>query len=218
MTFDRPRTEAVRVEDLLDWAQAGRLRIPSFPHSFLWSAVDVERLFDSIWRGYPIGSLLLWERAAEADRVDFGGVEIDGPVLSHAYFVVDGQQRVTSLVAGLLGAEVVGSTFVLYFDLRSGKIERAAGRHVPPYWLPVGLIGRRNLLFDWMLRFRAQGGNDTELDRARRFAEAVLEYRVPVTVVEGEDDRVLRDIFDRMNPSGRRLKRRDVFDALHRSR
>jgi hypothetical protein len=47
-------------------------------------------LFDSIWRGFPIGNLLLWRRPAPAASVQVGPVSIDAPELDSALWVVDG--------------------------------------------------------------------------------------------------------------------------------
>jgi hypothetical protein len=56
-TQARPETRVFRVEELIAHARAGRIRVPSFQHGFRWTREDVQKLIDSIWRGYPIGAL-----------------------------------------------------------------------------------------------------------------------------------------------------------------
>ena len=59
---DRPHTDALLVEDLVKKFLAGQIRIPSFQRALKWGAKDVQRLLDSVYRGFPIGSLLMWKR------------------------------------------------------------------------------------------------------------------------------------------------------------
>src|SRR6266540_3193737 len=97
------RSDAARykIEQLLDFVRRGYIRIPRFQRGLRWTSTDVERLFDSIYRGFPVGTLLFWQRPANADTVEIGPVTIKAPTLSDALWVVDGQQRITSLAAAL---------------------------------------------------------------------------------------------------------------------
>src|SRR5690606_35914553 len=92
------RAEAMAVEDVIRLASEGRLRMPGFQRAFRWEAKDRRALLDSIYRGYPVGTLLLWKNppsATEAGR-PLGGVGIAQPQ-GDRYLVVDGQQRLTTL-------------------------------------------------------------------------------------------------------------------------
>jgi hypothetical protein len=97
-TQQRPKAESIRVEELLQHAQRGRLRLPYFQTGLRWRREHVIELFDSVARGFPIGSLLLWERAAEAVSVNFGALRIEAPEHTNAWMIVDGQQRITTAV------------------------------------------------------------------------------------------------------------------------
>lgn len=89
------------LEDLVGEVLSGYIRIPDFQRIFRWQWEDVKRLMDSIVRGYPIGSLLLWARPALEDTLKIGALEIKAPSLDEARWVVDGQQRLTSLANAL---------------------------------------------------------------------------------------------------------------------
>ena len=93
--------EALRVEDLVAAVQSGNVRIPRFQRGLKWGAQDVVNLFDSVYNGYPIGSLLLRRGPAPAERLQLGPLTIDGPETQSALWVIDGQQRLTALAAGL---------------------------------------------------------------------------------------------------------------------
>src|SRR5438045_199380 len=119
------RTEAARfkIEQLLTFVRTGQIRIPRFQRSLRWTGSDVERLFDSIYKGFPIGTLLFWRRPAEAGLVELGPIHLDAPKLDEALWVVDGQQRITSLAASLLPVEGrhTDPRFELAFDLANER-------------------------------------------------------------------------------------------------
>ncbi len=98
----RPTATTLTVRDLVQKVHSGQLRIPRFQRPLRWAADDVVQLLDSIWRGYPVGSLLFWKKRAEADSITVGGATIPAPEVVDAWFVVDGQQRTTALAASLL--------------------------------------------------------------------------------------------------------------------
>ncbi len=94
----QPKHEAYRLAELRDLVATGRVRIPDFQRSFRWENKDVVALFDSLHQGYPIGNLLMWKREAPEQRVVVGSIIIDAPARPDALWLVDGQQRVTSIV------------------------------------------------------------------------------------------------------------------------
>lgn len=80
--------------------------MPDFQRPLRWRADDVVKLFDSLHRGYPIGSLLFWKRPADAEaNYRIGGALLPVPANPDAWWIVDGQQRVTALAAALLELE-----------------------------------------------------------------------------------------------------------------
>jgi hypothetical protein len=74
----------------IDDATLGILNVPEFQRKYVWRASKVADLVDSLWRGYPIGTLLLWESSYESPQT---ALSSQGRKL----WIVDGQQRVTSL-------------------------------------------------------------------------------------------------------------------------
>ena len=92
------RAESIAIEDVIKLASEGRLRMPSFQRPFRWEPADRRALLDSIYRGYPVGTLLLWKNPPTDTEV---GRPLDavstttGP--GDQYLVVDGQQRLTTL-------------------------------------------------------------------------------------------------------------------------
>lgn len=210
----RPRPETYDISSLVSLAERGVLRIPRFQRPFTWDGEDVRKLFDSIWRGFPIGTLLLWKRDGPNGRVAFGPFEIDAPAYADALWVVDGQQRVASLVGALSArAADVYPDFELCFDLRQARFVQAGKRPIPSWWLPLRVTLESRTLIAW-LRESGDDLSPDELERADALSGALRDYRVPAYVVEHADDDLLREVFDRVNSAGKPITRAQVFHAL----
>lgn len=214
----RPEAGTATVESLVASVKRGQVRIPDFQRPLQWEASHVVALFDSIYKGYPIGSLLLQKRKAAAATFSIGPLKIDALATHDALWVVDGQQRLTSLAAGLARPVPIPTTpddaFVVYFDARQRTFS-APPRHgqLPGTWVPVAQLLDASGLIEWV--FKWQYGHDSELRAAVFEAGTRLrQYQVPLYTIETEDEEVLRDIFNRTNTFGKAMKWEDVHKAL----
>jgi Protein of unknown function DUF262 len=90
----RPDARTESVEDLVAAVVRGEVRIPVFQRGLAWTAENVLELFDSIYRGYPIGSLLLRRGPGKAGPFLLGPLELYGEETTHAQWVVDGQRSI----------------------------------------------------------------------------------------------------------------------------
>ncbi|WP_432928543.1 DUF262 domain-containing protein [Microbispora sp. CA-135349] len=210
----RPRVDQIRPRDLVETVLSGRLRIPSFQRSFRWERDDVVKLFDSILRGYPIGNLLMWRRPAGAAKLMVGPLEVDAPEVSDAFWVVDGQQRVTSLVGALgMPDDVVDPRFRIFYDLREDTFVSTGRRDVPRHWLPVRVALSNVRVLAWQRE--RPWLTESDIARCDAVVTAIRDYSIPMYVVEGDDEQALRVIFDRLNNFGKRLTQAEIFTALH---
>jgi hypothetical protein len=212
----RPAAIALSVADLLDDVHAGRIRVPSVRRALKWKRRDIRLLLDSIYRGYPIGTMLLWKKPADAAVVQVGPVRIDAPAHQDARWVVDGQQRITALTGVLTGPyDDIHADHALFFDLQAQEFQRAGKkRQPPPHWLPLDQVVDWTVLFSWLQERRAVLQGDV-IDAAIQLGKRIREYQVHAYVVETDDEQRLREIFDRMNRGGHPLEASDVFRALH---
>ncbi len=210
----RQGIDSIHPEELVWLAEIGMLRIPPFQRPYKWDRNDVIRLFDSLLRGYPIGSLVFWQRPASAGRVVIGHLVIEAPAVGNAYWVVDGQQRIISLIGALTATEeTVDPRFRIYFDLTCGKFISLPRRVQPEgEHLPMGLVLDTSGLNSW-LRSRPYL-SETHIATADRVVAAIRDYAVPAIVLAGDDDKMVHEVFDRINTSGRPLTGAEVFRAL----
>ena len=111
MSFRDPLT----VEEALDKIQRNKYLLPAIQREFVWKSWQIEKLFDSLMNGYPIGSFLFWEVTSTKDFKFYEFIKkydqrddnhnkkiplVDGDEI---IAVLDGQQRLTALYIGLLG-------------------------------------------------------------------------------------------------------------------
>lgn len=87
------------IETLLTWVKSGEIAIPEIQRPFVWEAIKVRNLLDSLYRGYPVGYLIAWRNPTVKLK--------DGSSSAGKRVLIDGQQRVTALMAALLGQQVV---------------------------------------------------------------------------------------------------------------
>ena len=98
------RAEA-SVEELVGMIERGELRLPEMQRRYVWRSTRVRDLLDSLYRGYPSGAILLWETDETVPLQDFAVAQHQSPYQSRR-LLLDGQQRLTSLLAVLRGKPV----------------------------------------------------------------------------------------------------------------
>jgi len=220
----RPSADTKSVSDLVHLVVTGQVRIPIYQSALRWGGSDVRSLFDSIYRGFPIGSLLLHNRPAPAADIHLGPLHIHAPEKSSAFDVVDGQQRLVALAAALARPEPIPRTpddpYVVYFDpVDEAFVAPTADGTVPPAWVPLPALADASKLSEWIFNWP----HVTDRPLRTRVFEAgarIRDYKVPlysVAVDEGDAD-VLREIFSRINTSGKPLAWTTIHDALYGSR
>lgn len=209
-------TKTFTVVQLLAAIRAGRVRIPRFQRGFRWQDDDRLLFFDSIEAGFPVGTLLLAEGEAPEDRVVLAGFSSDVPKVRDALWVVDGQQRLTTLAMALLGEET-GGYRPLFFDLEENAFVLGTRRRAPKHnWVPTSALTSSATLNRWL---RDQGTTEELSNRADEAASRLREYTIPAYLVpfDGHDDQLLREVFGRVNRGGRALQSFEVFEAMHAS-
>src|SRR5215213_8889565 len=93
------------VEELVGMIERGELRLPEMQRRYVWRATRVRDLLDSLYRGYPSGSILMWETDEPIPTRDFA-IAQDSNAFAGRKLLLDGQQRLTSLTAVLNGEPV----------------------------------------------------------------------------------------------------------------
>ncbi|MEO8495600.1 MAG: DUF262 domain-containing protein [Planctomycetota bacterium] len=213
----RPEARGFRVEQLLHEAADGRMRIPTFQRPLRWRSKNVIDFFDSIRRGFPVGELLLSRDRAEAGIVNYGPVAIDAAEQSSALWVVDGQQRITALVATLLRREVTprGDCWSVWYDLQGETFKLLLRRESEPAWIPLNVLCDSVKLLKWIRNWPYADEHEDLVHRALELGKSIREYEMPAYIVEGTGEDLLRLIFTRVNTGGVGMRESEIFEALY---
>ncbi len=95
----------IPIGTLVDMYKRGELRLPEIQRHYVWQATRVRDLLDSLYRGYPSGSILMWETDEPVPTRDFA-IAQESNAFAGRKLLLDGQQRLTSLTAVLNGEPV----------------------------------------------------------------------------------------------------------------
>src|SRR5438128_1764912 len=89
---------------LVENIRRGEIALPDIQRPFVWPPAKVRDLFDSMYKGFPVGYLLFWSTGVEMGARQIGA---NAKEAAPRMLIVDGQQRLTSLFAVLTGSSVL---------------------------------------------------------------------------------------------------------------
>lgn len=103
--MSEPRYQVVPrpISTILTWVKSKEIAIPEIQRPFVWDSSQVRDLLDSLYKGYPVGYLISWSNPTI--RLKDGGLAAGKRIL------IDGQQRVTALMAALLGITIINKDY-----------------------------------------------------------------------------------------------------------
>src|SRR5215213_6752929 len=103
MPTQRYAVTQASVDTLFAWVRSGEIAIPEIQRPFVWDATKVRNFLDSLFQGFPVGFLIAWKNPDVKLK--------DGTTSSGKRILIDGQQRVTALMAALLGSETINKDY-----------------------------------------------------------------------------------------------------------
>ncbi len=206
LTSARLEHQTFKVRQLVEEYRAGRVVIPEFQREYVWRKSKAPRLIDSLYRGFPISSLLLWQSLddARARRRD------PRPVRSALMnWLIDGQQRVITLSRTMNGDE--GIDVVFHSEKEEFRLANAATRR-DPNWVRVAELWDDDLFRQ--IRRNLDGTRNSDRREARFEAvRRILDYEIPVVRMVDHTFRDAVNAFERINTLGVRLKEEDIESA-----
>jgi len=107
---DRIKPTHKGITTYLDDLKNGEYQIPTFQRNVVWEKQNVKKLWDSIYKFYPLGSILVWKTKIKLqNHRQIGGHKFKFDIEKSEYqYLLDGQQRTTSLLTSLYGGEIEG--------------------------------------------------------------------------------------------------------------
>lgn len=213
ITIDVDKKE---VEDLIPELESGKYLLPSFQRSWAWDEDDVKDLIDSIVNNYPIGTIILWKPSHSSPR----GVDpFSKPLMdlkdkdpNEVYYVIDGQQRLTSLLLLFNNWSIKRSGQEIRCDIpisynpNTGKFIKSKnlGKNlsdlIDAFWFE-----NKEMLVKMM-----QEIPDEQFSEMKNQIVRILKYKVPIYVMNtyDEDEKIflkMAEAFIRVNRYGVRI-------------
>lgn len=223
------RDTGYTLSHLVEEIKHGKIALPDIQRPFVWSQAKVRDLFDSLYRGYPVGTLMFWETGAEVGTRQVGGGDRERVA---KLLIVDGQQRLTSLYAVLAGEPVLTKAFKTQTiqiafnpEQESFDVADASIRNNPEYLPDVTALwkegARRRTIRDFLTRLAESRGEEINDDE-----EEVLETRIDrvydlqnfrfqvIELTDQADEEQVAEIFVRTNSEGVKLNQSDFILTL----
>lgn len=229
-------TETRKIAELVAEIQQDKLLVPTFQREFVWQPAQILKLWDSMYRFYPIGSILYWETDAYLyTHRQLGGFPFphDADAMKQFLswrYILDGQQRATAIFVSMLGGkgrveDNEEFDYTLYFDPSDDErpffFQQDLGRR-------QGALQRQGISPDLLLRVRAVPSLDFAQshrlgslkgftapigDAISRLQHMFFQYSLSLIRIRGVDVGEVCDIFERINQEGRKLDTVDIVIA-----
>jgi hypothetical protein len=213
-------------EELCPQIKKGNYKIPKFQREFVWSLEDAAKLIDSILKGYPIGTFITWKTKERFRSLkELGGQHFPEPIEgSEIYYILDGQQRLTSIYCSFKGLLIqkdkTNQDFsTLYIDLLAEpdedivKIKKKDVEleifHVPLSLVADGKEGYLNKLKEFM-----RNDEDELCSKLDKYKQQIQTgYSFSVIQIENTPIEIATDMFTRINVSGKQLSMFEIMCA-----
>ncbi|MGI6366844.1 MAG: GmrSD restriction endonuclease domain-containing protein [Anaerolineae bacterium] len=236
--YDRIKPTSYSIHTYLERLRAKEYQIPTFQREVVWDRNAVKKLWDSIMRYYPIGSILIWitDVTLQSHREIGGHVIAKEQAPAVKLYVLDGQQRTTAMLTGLFGGSIEGQPDfdpTLYIDL---TVEDEESENVATerflFWDEI--ITSRNAerweryengeivrLHDIMYKIgelekklvngRHPDWEDPVRERLRDSRDVLGSYQLSFIELSGIEVAEVCEIFERVNQEGKSLS---IFDIV----
>lgn len=200
------------IQALLTWVQTNEIAIPEIQRPFVWEATKVRNLLDSLYQGYPVGYLIAWRNPSIKLK--------DGTASAGKRILIDGQQRVTALMASLLGIEVLTEDYEtvqirIAFNPQNETFEVAnPAIRKNPVWIPdVAVIFKPETSIFKVVNQYCQSNSECSQDKVFEVIEklrSIIHNHVGIIELsEDLDIETVTEIFIRVNSAGSPLSQAD---------
>jgi uncharacterized protein with ParB-like and HNH nuclease domain len=195
---------------------SGEIHIPNFQRPFVWGKKEIIQLFDSIYNGLPIGTLIFWrshEKNLTFSQTDF---TTQSRTEEHPYYmyVIDGTQRLKVLYNCLHRRENdKDSQFSIGFDLENETFMHLGQGNISETVIVLSSVFSHEEILNNQIMLSSHNAAQFLIKRLNKLISAFVEYQIPIMVI----DQVTRDelitVFQRINTTGVTLSKEEILRA-----
>jgi hypothetical protein len=218
----QPKPDSKKYTDLISEIQKGQIKIPKFQRDFVWSIDKTAKLLDSILKGYPIGTFILWETNERLNDIkNIGNLELPPvPDDVKVQYVLDGQQRITSLYAAFLGAKIqkegekkITNYAEIFVDLE-GDVNDNDEQLIKSEKPETSFITLNEVLnFNDNLLEIKEKYTDEQFKQIHQYSQTFSTYDFSTIVLRKEDIDSAIEVFTRINTGGQTLTLFEIMSA-----
>ena len=193
--------------------------IPTIQREYVWDSKKIKNFFDSVRKGYPVGSVILWE----VDDENIPSLPIIGDKIEKKsnIHIIDGNQRVTTLFLALnhwkikRGGKTIETKPIYYNPYEDKFVENNKGNR----YISLSDILREDILEDENAYDKIQMYSPEQRRKINKLQQKIINYNIPVyTISEVRDYEEIADVFVRLNSGGSKVKGFEIFLALFSSK
>ncbi len=220
----QPEPGVLTIKDITDSIKNSTYLIPRFQREFVWTKEQSAKLIDSILHGYPIGSFIIWKTKERLKSVKkIGNLNLPNPPASDfVYYILDGQQRITSIFASVEGSIITRSNGAvdnfnqICIDLKADESDQIV------YQDDDSLDKELSITLRDLLNLQMTEINDRFFDhpKYREIVNKIDVYRTRLNSykfskieLENTTIDVATDVFTRLNTSGKSLSAFEIMCA-----
>lgn len=214
-----PENTSLSLLTLCHEIEKGSVKIPQFQRDFVWTKKKSAELLDSVLKGYPIGTFILWKTREELRAIrNIGRLELPPtPKGDFALYVLDGQQRMTSLFAAVKGLTITRGDeetedfSLFYVDLEAEGDAALVHCETDPDSHEFRWITLHDLLYGKISQIAKYP--ESAQDVIQQYKDRLNSYQFPVVSLREAPIDVATDVFTRLNVSGKDLSMFEIMVA-----
>jgi hypothetical protein len=208
-----PSPEVQYLSTVFRRIRTGDLRMPAFQREFIWSEDQITDLLDSVYRGFPIGSLLFWRVQGPILKIQARGL-LPFPTVAEHYplsFVLDGMQRLSSLYGVFhYGDTDVADIFDMWFELTTEQFHHRSALDSLDTSLRLSDLFKPKELLAAQSHFLLMTDGDALVEKSLKLQTVFQEYMLPLVTIERNDVEEVVSIFE----TGMKLSSVDFMRAV----
>lgn len=223
--------------EYIEQFQQGKIQVPAFQRDFVWDNNKKLELFDSIQRGYPIGSILLWRPDFNTDEdfykfesKEIGFYKIPERATNDYFYILDGYQRLSLLFGCLVNPNKSKlqrddlnwfKEFNIVYNLQDDVFEMNKKKdfsNLDYFQIPIYKLIDAKEFFSFQKQLSIfdfdDSTNNNLLEKYENISQIFQKYELPSINIYGGSITEAIDIFQRLNSTGMKMSSDWAISAL----
>lgn len=224
-------TQVHSLISIIENLKSGEIKVPPFQRNYVWNRDNIKDLFDSIKKGYPIGSIIIWKPKEKMDWNEentIGAFDIAPAEIERNCYILDGYQRLSTLFCCLTNPEkyelaynkvLYSQLFELYYNLEEDTFEYARVKNKPTaVQIPVYVLLSTSDFRQYSRKNIEPNVPSEKLDlylnRADVVSRQLIDYKISFIEINNANIEDAVDIFSRINSKGTDISLDWMVNAL----